>query len=1464
MANKFLNGIDTTSLSVNSQYSLPTSDGSNKQVLQTDGNGNVTFSDVDLVGAQAHYVYYEVKNSTGSTIPKGAGVMAVGTDGNSGHILVSPMVADGTVEPKYFMGVTADAIGNGQTGEVIHFGMLTGFDTSGFTDGDVLYCDPANDGDFVTSEPAGPNLKLAIAFVVSAAINGKIFIRVQGNEGLHELHDVNISSQADGDLLQWNATSGVWENKTLASIADSRYVNVSGDTMTGTLSISNTYPRINLNDTDNNDDWSIINANGTFEIYNQTDDVRPLQIDNSNDAFFGGDITVRSIKMTSFGSGNTDITGLLSGSTFGSIIQAPEAGHLVIGLRENDAPDSFAIMSGGNNYNTDGTYDKLLARFRADGIISLGGNTTVSGNITANSLIKSGGTSSQFLKADGSVDSSTYLTSYDITTQTDPKYVRSDIDDTAAGRLTSTHTATGTDGSINLTGGAYWYMYGFGSRGASSGSYGIGLTSDIANRTLSIHVPNHAAYGSTGSVPKIGFYSNGAVEIFSVQSDSGNTYVRGLLTTSGISSVGDITFGGTATTTNQDRGIYWTAFDKEGTTDYSDTAHIRHTTNTGGLSGSVLEIKSHNDAGDGVAFTTNSNTGLKHNSHTIWTAGNDGSGSGLDADLLDGNHASAFATTGHTHDDRYFRRYSGSVSGVDNTGYTTAFTVDGGNLASSIRFSVQGTTGNVVVSNLIDLVVNHSQDIMIKSHSGVYTVLTVKVVSDNNEDFAVELKTNSANAVTLYIEVLAYGDESVTFTSSHSYTGSTLEHTCTAGFSHNGRGGDTGTIRTQGEIISADDIRGLSFVKSGGTSSQFLKADGSVDSNTYLIKDSNQSTSGNFSAQNITANGYLQSFGLLYTRSHLQVLNSAGNGWNQWATRTSGGNYDLNVNSIYSGGNLTTAGNLTVTGGLYVEGATQSYTLNRYYFGGSGDQDKFYPFVIFARANPFGTVNFTIEQTSQGGADPYNFNCLKGFARGQGWSDGQRQWDFTLSAYQSSEIQVLGVYRGTASSNVIIVYLRGGENYNIITDGRAVRYGSGYNVGTSSAYNTVAMIKDANGNDVAGQTDTSQRLSAIANTLSGGVGRYYSHESTKFKSGASFAGAVGFDQRIHVAGSDWNGGGTEGNRTDLAMTIPENKFIYTLDGSNVRKLIGKSGDFISIGESGTSLIDGINYFSGTACDHRWYSNSSIAMNLSNSGLSINTTGGNSLRVTGAGSNSAQIYATGANYGMRIDGVSNNNVYYLMFLKSPSYDVFMVKPDGKVGINRTNPLYPLHVEGIVTAGDTSSTGSANRTGISNQECFEARSTSAGLDPAISFHKEGVYTMYMQGSNSPRGLRVLSPSSETIAGLYVQGDVVAYYSDMRLKTKLGDIKNPVDKIKALNGFYYEPNEKAQEYGYEKERRIGLSAQDVKEVIPEAVHDAPMGDGYMAVDYAKLVPVLVEAIKEQQKQIDELKAMIYGSTN
>ena len=94
---------------------------------------------------------------------------------------------------------------------------------------------------------------------------------------------------------------------------------------------------------------------------------------------------------------------------------------------------------------------------------------------------------------------------------------------------------------------------------------------------------------------------------------------RGNATTSGITVNGNILLAGTATTTDQGRMIDFTGFDKEGTTDLSDRAYIKHTVNTGGHGGSVLVISSQNDSNDGIAFLTNGSSKLKHNSQNIAT-----------------------------------------------------------------------------------------------------------------------------------------------------------------------------------------------------------------------------------------------------------------------------------------------------------------------------------------------------------------------------------------------------------------------------------------------------------------------------------------------------------------------------------------------------------------------------------------------------------------------------------------------------------------------------------------------------------------------------------------------------------------------------------------------------------------------------------------------------------------------------
>jgi len=115
------------------------------------------------------------------------------------------------------------------------------------------------------------------------------------------------------------------------------------------------------------------------------------------------------------------------------------------------------------------------------------------------------------------------------------------------------------------------------------------------------------------------------------------------------------------------------------------------------------------------------------------------------------------------------------------------------------------------------------------------------------------------------------------------------------------------------------------------------------------------------------------------------------------------------------------------------------------------------------------------------------------------------------------------------------------------------------------------------------------------------------------------------------------------------------------------------------------------------------------------------------------------------------------------------------------------------------------------------------------------------------------------NNTGTSVRVAGNVTAYYSDERLKDIESNIDNPLEKVSKLNGFYYKANKTAQKFGYKDDRQVGVSAQEVEAVMPEIVSDAAIGHGYKTVDYSKLVPLLIEAIKDQQKQIDDLKLQI-----
>lgn len=98
----------------------------------------------------------------------------------------------------------------------------------------------------------------------------------------------------------------------------------------------------------------------------------------------------------------------------------------------------------------------------------------------------------------------------------------------------------------------------------------------------------------------------------------------------------------------------------------------------------------------------------------------------------------------------------------------------------------------------------------------------------------------------------------------------------------------------------------------------------------------------------------------------------------------------------------------------------------------------------------------------------------------------------------------------------------------------------------------------------------------------------------------------------------------------------------------------------------------------------------------------------------------------------------------------------------------------------------------------------------------------------------------------------GDVVAYYSsDKRLKDNIIRIENPLEKVSKIGGYTFDWNDKQQTY---TGKDVGVIAQEIQEVLPELVTERD--NGYLAVKYEKIVPLLIESIKELKQEIDDIK--------
>ena len=207
-------------------------------------------------------------------------------------------------------------------------------------------------------------------------------------------------------------------------------------------------------------------------------------------------------------------------------------------------------------------------------------------------------------------------------------------------------------------------------------------------------------------------------------------------------------------------------------------------------------------------------------------------------------------------------------------------------------------------------------------------------------------------------------------------------------------------------------------------------------------------------------------------------------------------------------------------------------------------------------------------------------------------------------------------------------------------------------------------------------------------------------------------------------------------------------------------------------------------------------------------------------------------------------------------------------------------------GLSVAGVSSFTGNVGIDGGT----FIFNETSADLDFRCESNGN-THAIFIDGGNDRVGIMTSGPSyplevtgdtkvasgsvgvnvnpNATDGRMDASNDVVAFSSDKRLKENIKSIESALDKISSLNGITYNWNDKAVEVAkFSKDiSHAGVFAQDVKNVLPEAVKLAPFdndghdvsisGDNYLTVQYEKLVPLLINAIKELKEEINKLKS-------
>lgn len=300
-------------------------------------------------------------------------------------------------------------------------------------------------------------------------------------------------------------------------------------------------------------------------------------------------------------------------------------------------------------------------------------------------------------------------------------------------------------------------------------------------------------------------------------------------------------------------------------------------------------------------------------------------------------------------------------------------------------------------------------------------------------------------------------------------------------------------------------------------------------------------------------------------------------------------------------------------------------------------------------------------------------------------------------------------------------------------------------------------------------------------------------------------------------------------------------------------------------------VDGISTIAGSNIVTANVTGSGTALSVSNNASVAGVLTTNALTVsnnaTVAGNVSAMaFFITGSGSGLMNTNITgnattvNNGIYLTGSYANPTWITSLAntKITGVVTATQiantavaagayTYANFTVDQQGRLTNASSGTTPVTSITGTANQVVVTGTIT-----PTLSLPQSVATTSSVQFASFGVG----TAASGTAGEIRATNNITSYYSDDRLKNKLGNIQNALESLKTLNGFYYKANDLAQSLGYTDRTEVGMSAQEVQKILPEIVVPAPIDDKYLTIHYERIIPLLVEAIKELSAEVEKLK--------